>query len=58
MENSKERVLAYTLAKEITPEELTRISGGGAPSGAAGPSGGYYDGNGRWHISFDASIDW
>ena len=59
MESTKKRVLAYTLAKEITRDELTNISGGSwfgstcrRPSGNGGAS------NNGWEVSVDITLDW
>ena len=57
MENSKERVLAYSKAKVIEHDELGGISGGGLWSshqtiGPSGASGQGYD------VRIDVSFDW
>lgn len=59
MENIKERVLAYTLAKEISHEELATVSGGSNNNlthrqtvRASGGSGQGVD------VFYDVSFDW
>lgn len=57
MENQKERVFAYTLAKTIKPEEMEAVSGGVSltnretlrASGAAGQGS---------DIFIDVTVDW
>ena len=57
MSNKKNRVLAYTLAKEISHEQLTEVSGGGImsqqqtlrASGQTGSMDAYMD----WVVDFD-----
>lgn len=57
MENKKERVLAYTLAKTIKPEHLETVSGGVSLTNketmrASGGSGQGSD------IFIDVTVDW
>ena len=58
MENAKERVLAYSKAKEISDEEMAEVSGGFGrmtthmTSGFSGASGQ----GGEAHM--DVSVDW
>lgn len=57
MENAKERVLAYSKAKEISNEELAEVSGGWHTTTrmTAGASGGSGQG-GEAHV--DGMLDW
>ena len=57
MENNKERVLAYTLAKTMKPEDLEAVSGGFSLTNketlrASGASGQGSD------IFIDVTVDW
>lgn len=58
MKNEKERVFAYTLAKEIDNSELTEVSGGSSQTTskqtvrATGGSGQGVD------VAYDVSVDW
>lgn len=58
MENKKERVLAYRLAKEISNEELEQVSGGigfkMTTSATFRPTGS----TGQMDAFVDISVDW
>jgi hypothetical protein len=57
MENKKERVLAYTLAKTIKQEDLEAVSGGISLTHRESmrPSGGSGQGS---DIFMDVTVDW
>jgi hypothetical protein len=53
MEKNEERILAYTLAKEIDPKDLDEVSGGSfKPTGGVTGSPSNPDGFG------DVTVDW
>lgn len=56
MENNNDRVLAYTLAKEVSHDELNEVSGAGFHltkyTSLRASGGGGYDG------SIDFTMDW
>lgn len=59
MEKKQQRVLAYTLAKEVNNEELIQVSGGAAQwNFTHHPSGHFCGSNGMWDASVDVTIDW
>ncbi|MDP1602221.1 MAG: hypothetical protein Q8M03_03065 [Legionella sp.] len=60
MENQNERVLAYTLAKQISHEELSDVSGGKASGWQMTQylTGGASGGGGSWDTRLDITVDW
>lgn len=59
MENTKERVLAYSLAQEISTEDLIHIAGGGAAqfSYSSKPCVRFNAANGTWYTEIDITMD-
>ncbi|MGQ3889825.1 bacteriocin [Legionella sp. CNM-1927-20] len=58
MESSKERTLAYQLAKEIDHKDLEQVSGGNGykmtSRATCSPTGS----TGQWDTVIDISVDW
>jgi len=60
MENAKLRVLAYSLAKEISNDELEEVSGGGGAKSqfSTSPTLRASGSNGSWDTTLDITLDW
>lgn len=59
MEKENQRVFAYTLAKEVSHDELAEVAGGASQmKWTQRPSGRVCGSNGNWDTEIDISIDW